>query len=156
MGMEVRLALSKQEYRHSNKSYNTPYKNKHNKDIFSNYTLELAQSLSPESFAVLCQSTNFVRKVGEREREGGGGGWISLLANSWNRILHPPGIGLPCVGWYKAYLEIRSPWLGAPKTMAHETDLPALTDWGPTTGTTSLLLSTNSVGSLTSRRISTG
>ena len=55
---------------------------------------------------------------------GGGGGGGVLVAYSWNRILHPPGIGLPCVGWYKAYLEIRSPWLGAPKTMAQESDLP--------------------------------
>ena len=26
--------------------------------------------------------------------------------NSWNIILSPPGHGLPCVGWYWAYLEI--------------------------------------------------
>ena len=52
-------------------------------------------------------------------------GLISLAAYSWNRILRPPGIGLTCVGWYSAYLEIRSP-LGAPKTMAQESDLSGI------------------------------
>ena len=55
------------------------------------------------SFAVLCQSTIFVRK-------GGVSGLISFAACSWKRILRPPDLGLPCVGWYRAYLEIRSPW----------------------------------------------
>ena len=50
------------------------------------------------SFAILCQSTNFVR-------EGGGfSGLISFAEYSWNRILRPPGLGLPCVRhWYRAY-----------------------------------------------------
>ena len=55
------------------------------------------------SFAVLCQTMNFVRK------ERGDSGLISFATYSWNRILRPPDLGLPCVGWYRAYLEIRSP-----------------------------------------------
>ena len=47
------------------------------------------------SFAVLCQSMNFVRK-------GGFSGLISFAAYSLNRILCPPGLGLPCVRWYRA------------------------------------------------------
>ena len=42
------------------------------------------------SFTVLCQSMNFVRK-------GGFLGLISFVAYSFNRILCPPGLGLPCV-----------------------------------------------------------
>ena len=38
---------------------------------------------------------NFVRK-------GGFSGLISFAAYSLNRILCPPGLGLPCVGWYRA------------------------------------------------------
>ena len=133
MGMEVRLALSIQEYRHSNKSYNTPCKNKHYKDIFSNYILELAQSLRPKSFAAR-QSMNFVRK---REIRGISG-FISLAAYPWNRILRPPGIGLPRVGWYKAHLEIRSPW-GRRRQWPRNLICVALTNWGPIPGTTSLL-----------------
>ena len=66
------------------------------------------------SFSVtfLCQSMNFVRK-------GGFSGLISFAAYSWNRIFRPPGLALPCVGWYRMYLEIGSPW----KTMARESDL---------------------------------
>ena len=40
------------------------------------------------SFAVLCQTMNFVRK------ERGESGLISFAAYSWNRILRPPGLGL--------------------------------------------------------------
>ena len=66
------------------------------------------------SFSVtfLCQSMNFVRK-------GGFSGLISFAAYSWNRIFHSPGLALPCVGWYRMYLEIGSPW----ETMAQESDL---------------------------------
>ena len=46
-------------------------------------------------------------------------GLINFAAHSWNRILRPPGLGLQCVRWYRAYLEIRSPW------GYHQ----ALTDW---------------------------
>ena len=65
---------------------------------------------------------------------------ISLAAYSWNRIkfLRLPGIGLPCVGWYKAYLEIRSPW-GRRRQWPRNLICRALTDWGPIPGTTSLL-----------------
>ena len=48
------------------------------------------------SFAVLCQSTNFLRKGA-----GGGRGYLELIsfpAYPWNRILHPPGLGLPSEG----------------------------------------------------------
>ena len=38
---------------------------------------------------------NFVRK-------GGFSGLISFAAYSLNRILCPPGLGLPSVGWYRA------------------------------------------------------
>ena len=82
-----------------------------------------------------------------REEAGGGGisGFISLAAYSWNRILRPPGIGLPCVGWYKASRNVKGKilnstfWLnlifwkakilvplGAPKTMAQESDLSGI------------------------------
>ena len=64
------------------------------------------------SFSVLCQSMNFVRK-------GGFSGLISFAAYSWNRIFCRPGVALPCVGWYRMYLEIGFPW----KTMAQESDL---------------------------------
>ena len=70
------------------------------------------------SFAVLWQKCEFCQ-----EGTGGGGtefsGLISFAAYLWNRIFHPPGLALPCVGWYRAYLEIRSPW----KTVAQESDL---------------------------------
>ena len=44
--------------------------------------------------------------------KGGFSGLISQAAYSWNRTLRPPGLGLPCVGWCRAYLEMRSPWGG--------------------------------------------
>ena len=46
------------------------------------------------------------------ERNGGGGisGLISFAAYLWNTILHPPGLPLQCLGWYRAYLEIWSSW----------------------------------------------
>ena len=43
------------------------------------------------NFAVLCHGTNFLRKGG--------------FSASLNRILRPSGLGLPCVGWYNAFLE---------------------------------------------------
>ena len=49
------------------------------------------------SFAVLCQSANFVSEGGRFS------GLISFAAYSWDRILRPPGLGLPCVRWYRAY-----------------------------------------------------
>ena len=59
-------------------------------------------------FVVLCQSTDF-------ERKGGGfSGLISFPSYSWNRILRPPGVGLQCVGWYRAnYFRNKVP-LGVP------------------------------------------
>ena len=47
-----------------------------------------------------------VPKYEFRDGGGGGGGFsglISFAAYSWNRILRPPGLGLPCAGWYRAY-----------------------------------------------------
>ena len=41
----------------------------------------------------------------EFPEEGGFSGLISFSAHSLKRILRPLGLGLPCVGWYKAYLE---------------------------------------------------
>ena len=40
-------------------------------------------------------------------RNGGEGFFllISFAAYLWNRILCPPGLGLPCVGWYRVYLK---------------------------------------------------
>ena len=50
------------------------------------------------SFAVRCQSTNFVKK--------GGVFWIDYLCSIFVEYnLHPLGLGLPCVGWYRLYLE---------------------------------------------------
>ena len=54
------------------------------------------------NFAVLSHSTNFLRKGGFSP---GFSGLISFSAHSLNRILRPSGLGLPCVGWYNAYLE---------------------------------------------------
>ena len=45
-------------------------------------------------------------------KEWGYSGLISFAAYSWNRIFCPSGLGLACVGWYRAYLEIRFPWGG--------------------------------------------
>lgn len=46
--------------------------------------------------------------------EGRGGGRFSELINFaaylWKRIFCQPGLGLQRVRWYRAYLEIRSPW----------------------------------------------
>ena len=41
----------------------------------------------------------------EFPEDGGFSGLISFSAHSLKRILRPLGLGLPCVGWYKAYLE---------------------------------------------------
>ena len=35
--------------------------------------------------------------------------WVDYLSSLVNRTLRPPGHVLPYVGWYRAYLEIRSP-----------------------------------------------
>ena len=63
---------------------------------------------------VLCQGTNFVRKGGGG---GGGSGLISFAAYSWNRIL-----GLPGLGVVHSVCRSKGP-LGAPKSMAQESDL---------------------------------
>ena len=63
------------------------------------------------SFTVLCQSMNFVRK-------GGFSGLISFVAYSLNRILCPPGLGLPCVNAIRNKVLRR-----ALKTIAQESDL---------------------------------
>lgn len=49
---------------------------------------------------VLCRS-----EFCEEEWEEGGLGWLHIAAHSLNRMLRPPGLGLPCIGSYKAYLE---------------------------------------------------
>ena len=74
------------------------------------------------SITVLCQSTNLARKVGGRS------GLSSSAVYSWSRIVRPPGVGLPCVGWYKAYLEIRSP-SGRRRQWPRNLICRALTDW---------------------------
>ena len=63
------------------------------------------------SFTVLCQSMNFVRK-------GGFSGLINFVAYSLNRILCPPGLGLPCVSAIRIKVLLR-----ALKTIAQESDL---------------------------------
>ena len=65
----------------------------------------------PPSFTVLCQSMNFVRK-------GGFSGLISFVAYSFNRILCPQGLGLPCVSGIRNKVLLR-----ALKTIAQESDL---------------------------------
>ena len=67
-----------------------------------------------QSTSMCFQALRSCAKVRISWGRGGGGGFsglISFAAYSWNRILRPSGLGLPCVGWYRAYLEIRSPWL---------------------------------------------
>lgn len=63
-----------------------------------------------------------VPKYGFHEEKGNFLGLISFAAYLWNRIFHPPGLGLQYAGWYRVYLEI---WfsLVALKTMAQESDL---------------------------------
>ena len=63
------------------------------------------------SFTVLCQSMNFVRK-------GEFSGLISFVAYSFNRILCPPGLGLPCVSAIRKKVLLR-----VLKTIALESDL---------------------------------
>ena len=46
----------------------------------------------------------------EFPEEGGFSGLIIFSAHSLNRILRPLGLGLPCVGWYQAYLETSKTW----------------------------------------------
>ena len=81
----------------------------------------------------------------EFPEEGGFSGLISFSAHSLKRILRPLGLGLPCVGWYKASRSVKGKilnstfwqnlifWkakilvpLGAPKTMAQESDLSGI------------------------------
>ena len=63
------------------------------------------------SFAVLCQSMNFVRK-------GAFSGVISFESYSLNRIICPPGLGLPCVSAIRNKVLLR-----VLKTIAQESDL---------------------------------
>ena len=72
-------------------------------------------------YSFLWQSTNFVRR-------GGISGLISFAAYSWNRILRPSSLELPCVGCYRAYLEIRSP-SGRRRQWPRNLICQALTDW---------------------------
>ena len=75
------------------------------------------------------ERTNFVRK---------GKFWgLIIFVTYWlnstykhirSLILAPPGLGLPCVGWYRAYLEIRPFW-GRRRQWLRNLICRALTDW---------------------------
>ena len=81
------------------------------------------------SFAVLRQRTNFVRK--------GKFSGLIIFVTYWlnstykhirSLILAPPGLGLPCVGWNRAYLEIKPFW-GRRRQWLRNLICRALTDW---------------------------
>ena len=87
--------------------------------------------LRPSWGSQWCQQSTSMRFQFREEGAGGWGGFSGLInfaVYSWERILRPPGLGLPFVRWYRAYAEIRSSWRRW-RQWPRNLICQALTDW---------------------------